>query len=344
MFSETLGNVTFFILALTWTIYLVQEIFISGVAILNTSLVKNEEERKKLQVISGLHFDGMEVWLIAAIALTEGGFPLAFGTIFTYLYVVMFLLLFTIIGRGVSVEVIYKLDSLKWQKSMIIMWVVSSIGIMFLLGAYISNLFLGFPIDSTGLVGGPFSVLNVTGISGGLLFVALSLVAGSGWIYLLLDGDLKERGLRFVKKTGVIYSVPILTLLAFMGMNTGTQSSVWGGELYLSYPFLYVLPFLSVVAGVMVFFYGYNQKGKHMFIASLLVMLFFVVSGFVGTFPNVVASKIDPMYSITVTDAMSSVKGLRVIVIAVGIFYPVIIGYQTWKYKKFWNTVKEINE
>ena len=343
MFSETLGNIVFFILAFTWTMYLIQEIFISGVAILNTSLAKNEEERKKLQLISGLHFDGMEVWLIAAIALTEGGFPLAFGTVFSYLYVVMFLLLFAIIGRGVSVEVIYKLDSPKWQKSMVIMWVVSSIAMMFLLGAYISNVFFGFPIDATGINGGIFSVLNVTGISGGLLFVALAMVAGAGWIYLLLDGDLKERGLRFVKKVGVIYSVPILTILAFMGMNN-TDASVWIGVLYQNNPVLYLLPLLTVLAGIMVIYYGYKQKGRQLFIHSLAVMALFVVSGYIGAFPHVVASNIDPMYGITITEAMSSAKGLTIVIIAVGVFYPIIIGYQLWKYKKFWNTVKETTE
>ncbi len=234
MFSETLGNILFFVLGFTWMVYLAQEIFISGVALLNTAISKNEEERKQLQVISGLHFDGMEVWLIAAIALTEGVFPLAFGTTFSYLYVVMFLLLFAIIGRGVSVEVIYKLDSPKWQKSMVIMWLVSSIAMMFLLGVYISNIFFGFPIGASGLEGTGFSVLNVTGISGGVLFIALSLVAGAGWINMLTEGDIKDRGLRFVKKVGAIYAVPVLTLLTFMGMNN-TDASLWTGVLYIEY-------------------------------------------------------------------------------------------------------------
>lgn len=339
MFSETLGNIMFFVLAFTWTVYLMQEIFISGVAILNTSISKNEEERKQLQVISGLHFDGMEVWLIAAIALTEGVFPLAFGTIFSYLYVPMFLLLFAIIGRGVSVEVIYKLDHPKWQKSMVIMWLVSSVMMMFLLGVYISNIFFGFPIDASGVNGSWFSVLNVTGISGGLLFVALSMVAGAAWINLLTEGEIKDRGMRFVKKVGVIYSVPILTLLAFMGMNN-TDASVWTGVLYMDYPILYILPGLTVLAGIMVIYYGYNQKGRQLLIHAMAVMALFVVSGYIGAFPHVIASNINPDLGITVVDAMSSTKGLTVILITVGVFYPIIIGYQIWKYKKFWTKVK----
>lgn len=345
MFSNTLGIIVFFILAITWMIYLVQESFLSGVAILSNSIAKDETDRKKMQIISGLHFDGIEVWLIAAIALTEGAFPLAFGRVFSYLYVVLFLLLFAIIFRGLSVSEMYKLDDPRWQKAMKVTWIVSSTLMVFLLGVYISNQFLGFPGDASGLSGTGFEVLNVTGISGGLLFVAIAMVSGAGWTYLLTDGSLQERALSFVKKTGVIYAVPVLTLLVFMGLNTGTQSSVWTGELYLKYPFLYLLPFLTVLFGIFVIIYGYKQNGKRLFLSSLLVMAFFVLSGFLGVFPNVVSSSTNPDFSLSLFDAMSSSYGLTIVVIAVGVFYPLILWYQTWKYKKFFHTVKtEVKE
>lgn len=344
MFSSTLGIIVYFLLAFTWVAYLVQESFLSGVAILSSSLTKDETEKKKLRIISGLHFDGMEVWLIAAIALTEGAFPLAFGKIFTYLYVVLFILVFAIIGRGLSVSLMYKLDDERWQKSMKVMWIVSSIMMIFLLGVYISNQFLGLPREATGIIGSGFGVLNVTGISGGLLFVAIAMVSGAGWIHLLTDNPLKDRALAFVKKTGVIYAVPVLTLLVFMGMNTGTQSSVWNGELYLNNPILYILPFFTVLAGIMVIYYGYNQKGRQLFIHALAVMALFVVSGYMGIYPNIISSNLDPANSLSLFDAMSSSNGLTIIVIAIAVFYPVIIGYQLWKYKKFFNTVKETKE
>lgn len=344
MFSNTLGIIVYFVLAATWMIYLVQESFLSGVAILSSSVAKDEEEKKKLRIISGLHFDGMEVWFIAAVALTEGAFPLAFGKIFSYLYVVLFILLFAIIGRGLSVSLMYKLDDLRWQKWMKIMWIVSSIAMVFLLGVYITNQFYGLPREATGIVGSGFGVLNVTGISGGLLFVAIAMVSGAGWIHLLTDGALKDRALAFVKKTGVIYAVPVLTLLVFMGMNTGTQSSVWSGELYTSMPVLYVLPLFTVLAGIMVIYYGYKQKGRQMFIHALMVMALFVISGYMGVYPNIISSSLDPANSLSLFDAMSSKNGLTVAIIGVGVFYPIIIGYQFWKYKKFFNTVKEVQE
>ena len=121
MSNETLGMIMFFVVAFAWIVYVVQEMFIAGASSLNMSISKNEGERKQIQVSSGIHFDGIEVWLVGAIALLFGSFPLAFATIFTYLYIPFFLLLYAIIGRGTSIEMMYKLDSERWVKSLKIM-------------------------------------------------------------------------------------------------------------------------------------------------------------------------------------------------------------------------------
>ena len=92
MSNELLGVLLFFVIGFSWIVYLSQEIFISGSSMLNTILCNNEKERKQIQVISGLHFDGMEVWLLGALTVTFGVFPLAFATTFTHMYVIFFLL------------------------------------------------------------------------------------------------------------------------------------------------------------------------------------------------------------------------------------------------------------
>jgi len=51
-------------------------------------------------------------------------------------------------------------------------------------------------------------------------------------------------------------------------------------------------------------------------------------------------SYIDTQYGITLFDAMALKNSLLVIVIAVGIFFPIIIFYQSWKYVRF---TKKVN-
>lgn len=336
MSHEILGNIMYFVIAFTWIVYLCQEVFISGASALNVSLSKDESERKQIQVTSGLHFDGMEVWLVTAIALMFGIYPQVFGEVLSHLYVIFFVLLYVIIARGISIEVIYKLDNEKWQKAMSYTWMISSILLMLLLGVYITNMFAGYPYDG-GMTKGFLSVLSVTSISGGLLFVILSFTAGGGWIYLTVTGDLKLKAVKFVKKVGVIYMVPVLVILTGMGFNN-TDSSIYTGQLFSNSYLWFILPLLTTVFAILVLWFGHKEDGKKLFIFSILTMLFYLLTGFIGSFPNVLLSVVDPALSLTVTDVMTSFNAMNVIFIAVCIFYPIIIGYQSWKYVRFaWN-------
>ena len=212
--NDTLGIILYFVIGLSWTVYVVQEMFITGSSALNLSVAKDDGERKQIQVASGLHFDGIEVWLVGSIALLFASFPLAFAEIFTHLYIPFFLLVYALIGRGLSIEFIYKMESKRWIRSMSIIWAVSSIAIMLILGIYLTNIFYGFPIGADGMEKGFGSIFNVTGISGGLLFVLTSLVAGAAWIKLSTSGELGDKAMAFVKKIGIIFWMsPLLILL-----------------------------------------------------------------------------------------------------------------------------------
>ena len=334
MSHELLSNLLYIIVAFSWMMYLTQELFISGASALNISLAKDEEERKQIQTTAGLHFDGMEVWLIAALTITFGAFRVAFATILPHLYIVFFLLVYAIIARGVSLEVMYKLDNKKWQNAMKYTWMISSILLMLFLGVYMTNLFYGFPYDGTSMTKGFISIFSVTGIMGGLFFVLLSLVSGAGWISITCEGDLSRRALDFVKKVGVIYMIPVVLLLVFMGFNN-TTASLFVSDLFSDNYVLFLLPFLTVVSAILVMVNGITKDGKKMFIFSVVTMALFIITGFVGTFPNVMLSNIDPAFSIKIADTVASKKAATTIFTAIMIFYPLILGYQGWKYYRF---------
>lgn len=339
MSPETFASILFGFITFSWMMYLSQEIFISGSSALNRAVSKSEGERRQVQVAAGIHWDGIEVWLIASLTLMFAVFPLAFTTILTYLYVPFYLLLFALIGRGLSIELIYKMDSDRWVKSMTLLWTISSMLILFILGIYMSNIFLGLPIGENGLEGGFMSIFNVTGISGGLLFLSLALLAGSGWISLTTEGDLGQRALKFVKKIGIVYTPAIFVLLVFMGFNN-TSSSIFIGQLFTKYPILFALPILTVGFAVCTTWFGFKESGKNVYRFALLSMAFFIITGFVGSFPYLVSSRVDNMYGVTIVDAMVSARTMNIVMVALFIFYPLVIGYQSWKYKTFAKKVK----
>ena len=340
MSSDTLASIAFTIISFSWVIYLVQEMFITGSSALNMGVCKNEAERKQIQVISGLHFDGIEVWLLAAITLTLGIFPLAFSETFTYLYVIFFLLLYAIIGRGVSIEVIYKLDSKRWIKSMVITWTISSALLIFILGVYITNVFYGFPIDVTGeMTSNYFSMFNITGIFGGFFFLSSALVSGAGWIKINTIGDVGDKAVKFVKKFGIIYILPITLMIVVMGFNN-TDASIFIGELFSKSILFFILPLLTIGFAIATLYAGYKENGKKLFIYSLHTMSFFLIMGFVGIYPYMIPSNIAIENGITIYDSVVSNQAVEVVLIVVLIFYPLIFLYQGWKYKNFTTKVK----
>jgi cytochrome d ubiquinol oxidase subunit II len=339
MSSDLLANLLYVFLAFSWIMYIAQELFIAGSSALNTSLAKNEGERKQIQVTTGLHFDGMEVWFIAAVAMYEAAFPSVFGVIFSHLYVLIFLLLYALITRGIVIEVIYKMDNAKWVKTMVTAWTVSSIMIVFILGVYISNLFLGYPLGASGMEKGFMSAFNVSSIAAGLMFVALSFTAGAAWLKFTTEGDLGDRALAFVKKVGVIYMIPVLLILVYMGFNN-TGSSIFIGELFSKSPLFFILPGLSVAAAIHITYHGYRGKASSVFYFSLLTVVMFLVTGFVGNFPYLVTSTIAVENGLTISETVVSIKALRLVFTALCIVYPIVIGYQAWKYSKFTKKIK----
>lgn len=340
MSNEVLASILYFVVSFSWTVYVVQELFVSGSSALNMAAVTSEEERRQIQVATGIHWDGIEVWFVAAIALTFGSFPLAFATTFTHLYIPIFLLLYALIMRGVAIEVIYKIESERWIKNVVYAWTISSILIVFFLGIYLSNTFLGFPLDSSGNMTKSFaSVFNVSGIAGGLLFVVLALHAGAGWIHLTTEGDLGNKAVSFLKKIGIVYMPPIFVILVFMGFNN-TEASIFIGDIFSQTPVMFVLPAFTVIFAIVTMISGYQENPKRMFVNSLITMWLFLSTGFIGMYPNMVASYTDFDNSITVFDAMARTNSLEIILIAVVVFFPIVIGYQTWKYIRFTDKVK----
>jgi cytochrome d ubiquinol oxidase subunit II len=335
MTSTFLANSLFIMIAFSWMMYLAQELFVSGSSALNLALSKTEEDRKAIQEATGLHWDGIEVWLIAAMVVTLGSFPLAFATSFTVLYVVFFLLLYALITRGIVIETLYKLDNPKWVKYNAIAWAISSAFILFFFGVYITSLFDGLPLVDGELDGGFLSIISVTTLAGGLFVFSLGIVGGGAWIALTTNQTLQQRAFQLIKKSGLFVMVAVFLLLIYMGINV-RDDNMFVGELFSSSALFFVFPALTVIAAFLVMYFAWKEEPKWLFISSIATMVLFVVTGFLGSYPNLVPSTVDAASSITISDAITQVASGRIIFFTVLFAYPVIIGYQVWKYRYFW--------
>jgi cytochrome d ubiquinol oxidase subunit II len=56
---------------------------------------------------------------------------------------------------------------------------------------------------------------------------------------------------------------------------------------------------------------------------------------FMGLFPRILISSLDPTYSLTIQNAAASPYTLKVMTIVAVVFIPIVLIYQSWTYRVF---------
>ena len=76
-------------------------------------------------------------------------------------------------------------------------------------------------------------------------------------------------------------------------------------------------------------------------LSSAATIVFCTFFGVIGLFPNLFPSSLDPAYSLTAFNASSSPLTLRIMLVVVILFIPVVIAYQVWTYVVFSHKLTE---
>ncbi len=71
------------------------------------------------------------------------------------------------------------------------------------------------------------------------------------------------------------------------------------------------------------------------FIASSAAILLMMATGFIGLYPRLLPSSLDPAAGLTVFNASSSPLTLKIMTLVVLVFIPLVIGCQIWVYRVF---------
>lgn len=332
MTHDFLVNVWFLLLTLVWSIYIIQEGFVIGVSVLSY-LYKKESEVKKLNLLVGTHWDGIEVWLVLAIAGQFAAFPAVFAETLTNLYVVFFLLLYIIIARGVSIETIYKTDSAKVKAILVKTWQISSALLIIVIGVYLVNLFIGLKLSDDYSVL-PFLnfiyIFNKTAIMGGVMFLAYSLVSGYNFIVL----NYGKEGNEHIKEISKWASVVVAVLAIFIFMALNNKYNAFDTVLYNN-TIMFSIPVLSMVMLTLSAVFTWADKTLFSFITHILGMVLFIFAGFTSSMPYALKSRGDSN-SITMLEGAAGEKTLELMLYVAIIFLPVIFSYVVFKYIRFW--------
>ena len=320
-----LNSLWFIFIAILYTGFFVLEGFDFGVGILLPFLAKDDTQRRTIINSIGPHWDGNEVWLIAAGGATFAAFPHWYATLFSGFYLPLFMVLIGLIVRGVAFEFRSKLDIPWWRR--VWDWCIFAGSLLpaVLLPIAFSNLVRGVPIDFTRqYVGGFFNLLNPYSLLAALVLLLLFLLHGAAFLSLKTTGEIEQKAKELVRTLWLLVVLLLVIFLVTSFIVTDVRQKL--NFLAVLFPLLGVLALLA--AG---FFQRKAQFGR-LFTMTCLTIAFLFLTIFTILYPRVIVSSLNPDWSLTIQNAASSAATLRLMTIVTLIFLPIVLLYQGWTY------------
>ena len=328
-----LQTLWFVLWGLLWAVYFVLDGFDFGVGMLRVFLTREETGRRITHTAIGPVWDGNEVWLITAGGATFAAFPGTYASLFSFLYLPMLLILFSLIIRGVSIEFRMKHESPRWRNGWDWALAVSSFTAPLVLGLGFGNIFQGLVFDASGYRGTFLGLFNPYGLLTALLFVCVFLHHGARWLCHRTDGELQRRSAATAAALWVVVAVLVAGFLVYTGFATKLY------ENYRAHPVWIVAPVLAVAAHMTAMVLRRRPLGA--FLASCGTILFLFATALIGLFPTLIPSRLDAAASLTITNSSSSQYTLRLMSIVALIFVPIVVVYQLLVYRFFRAKLKE---
>ncbi len=320
----------FILLGILLSGYAILDGFDLGVGILHFTAKSDHERRLRINSIGPL-WDGNEVWLVTFGGAMFAAFPNAYATVFSGFYVAFMVLLFALILRAVSIEFRGKRESKAWKRFWDGSFSGASLLATFLFGCAAGNALVGMPIDAEGVFTGSFlDLLRPYPILIGLLTVAFAVMHGAIYLYLKMEGELQKSIQRWMWRgfgfTLICYMLATIFILANRPQIVGN---------FHDHPWAWIAVVLLVLAFANIPRAIYLNRPFAAFLSSSFTILALVFLFSFSLFPNLVVSSISPEFSLTISNAASSQKTLRIMAIVALIGMPFVLAYTTAIYWAF---------
>ncbi len=318
----------FVLIAILFIGYFILEGFDFGVGILLPFISKDDVDRRVVLNTVGPFWDANEVWLITAGGAMFAAFPHWYATLFSGLYIPLFLMLLGLILRAVGFEFRSKKPERWWRRTFdqFIFW--GSLVPALLWGVAFTNIVQGLPIGADMyFTGNLLQLLNPYALLGGVVVVLLFVLHGALFLSLRTTDEMQQRARNIARKLWypIAAATALFAILGFWNTTLFEGMGVLPGTL----PTLAVLCFIATFV-----FIRRNMQG-YAFGAMAATILLGTAVVFAGLFPNVMPSSLDPAYSLTVYNASSSQMTLQIMSVVALFFVPIVLAYQGWSYYVF---------
>ncbi|HID37894.1 MAG TPA: cytochrome d ubiquinol oxidase subunit II [Calditrichaeota bacterium] len=332
-----LNTLWFILIAVLFIGFFFLEGFDYGVGILLPFIGKEDRDRRVVINTIGTFWDGNEVWLLTAGGAIFAAFPHWYATLFSGFYLALLLMLLALIVRAVAFEFRSKDKRPQWRNLWDWMIFFGSFVPALLWGVALSNLIRGVPIDeSMTYTGGFFNLLNPYALVGGLTSLAIFTLHGAIFLNLKTTDELRKKSMQYAKRAWLPAMVLLLLFVVYSYFDTDmfTRLGVNPG----------VVPVFGGLALFFTIFFLKKDKAGWAFIMTGISIAFTTITLFMGLFPRVMVSSLNPDWSLTIYNASSSQYTLSVMSIVALIFVPIVLVYQGWTYWIFRQRISSKSE
>ena len=338
----------FILVAFMLTMYVLLDGFDLGAGIIHLVVARTDNERRLILQAIGPVWDGNEVWLIAAGGTLFFTFPLLYASSFSGFYLPLIIVLWLLMGRGVSIELRSRLRNGVWASFWDSVFALSSVLLAIFYGAALGNVIRGVSLNAQGYFFealwtdfNPLSrnpgILDWYTMLTGLLACSALLMHGANFIAFKTEGTLNERARRSAL-IGWLVTLPLALLASIATFFIQPQVATS----FTQRPWGVIFPLIALVGLLGTGYFHVRKRDTAAFLSSSAFIVGMLTSAAFSLYPLVLPD-VNKTNSLTISNASSSHYGLVVGLIwwSVGMVLAVI--YFIITYRLFWGKVTTVS-
>ena len=286
-----------------------------GAGMLQWFIAKTPEERRQVIAAIGPLWSWHEVWLVGFGGTLLAVFPRLLASAFAGYYLALFLILWGLILRGISIEVGGHIDDRLWQSFWDFVFVFANLLLAILFGAAAGNVARGVPLDAQGNFSMSFFTdFRTRGYVGLLDWYTVSIaifatviLAAHGATYLMLrtEGPVHDRCAMWARYLWVA----VAPLFIAISIETFVVRPDLPGHAIYN-PFWY-LGLGVVAASTVTLVSGLStRRERRAFVGSNLMLVGLLVTGAAAIFPVMLHSTLALENSLTAYNAAAGANSL----------------------------------
>jgi cytochrome d ubiquinol oxidase subunit II len=286
-----------------------------GAGILHWIVARNQAERRQVIAAIGPLWSWHEVWLVGTGGVMIMAFPRLMAAAFSGCYLALFLILWCVLLRGVSIEVGGHINDRLWQTFWDAVFVVSNVLLAVLFGAASGNVVRGVPLNQEGTFYLPFftnwqvhgnvGLLDWYTLTMALFCVLLLTAHGATYLTLRTEGAVHDRAAVIARRLWIVV-VPAFLLITLLTWQV--RPELLQGLIHRPIAWITLIICIGSVTALVL---GLRAKRERLTLIGSSFLLFgLLMTGAAALFPTLLFSTLNSADQLTAPECAASDQSL----------------------------------